>query len=176
MASDLLTECEDIHRPRTIRVLYYATFETRSDTGEMTPERHTGGLNVSDQDFFFDEDEKPAAKSGAKKGSAPAKAATPAPPAAAPADAQSVTLTVAVLIGVIGILLGVVVGLFIGKGMATPAVTATDAGRRRRRCGSPQGGAPQLTQEQIQAGEMPAGHPPVGGAEASGSAETTAKK
>ena len=40
---------------------------------------------MSDQDFFFDEDEKPAAKSGAKKGSTPAKTVA-CPRAAAPAE------------------------------------------------------------------------------------------
>jgi len=144
-------------------MLYYATFGARLDTGATrAPGRHTGGLNVSDQDFFFDEDEKPAANSGAKKGSKSGKAATPAHAPAATVDSQSVSLMVAVLIGVIGILLGVVVGLFIGKGMATPAITAgvTDTG-----AGSAVStqSAPQLTQEQIQNGDLPAGHPQVGG-------------
>jgi hypothetical protein len=122
---------------------------------------------VSDQDFFFDEDEKPAASTGAKKGSASAKTAAPAPRGTESADAQSVTLMVAVLIGVIGLLLGVVIGLFVGKSMATPAITATTTG-----VGAAVS-APQLTQEQINAGAgaLPEGHPAVGAP----AAETTAK-
>ena len=116
---------------------------------------------MSDQDFFFDEDEKPAAKSGAKKGSSSGQTSSPAPAPVA-VDAQSVSLMVAILIGVIGILLGVVVGLFIGKGMAAPVITSADNGLGAGSTVATQT-APQLTQEQIQAGQLPAGHPQVGG-------------
>jgi len=115
---------------------------------------------VSDQDFFFDEDEKPAAKSGAKKGSSSGKAASTAPAAPASGDSQSVSLMVAVLVGVIGVLLGVVVGLFIGKGMAAPAVPTTATTIEGATGGAVS--APQLTQEQIEAGALPEGHPQVG--------------
>jgi hypothetical protein len=130
----------------------------------------TGGSNVSDQDFFFDEDDKPvkaADKSGskpaAKKGSGSSKAA----PAPAPsADVQSVTLTVALLLAVIGILIGVVIGLFVGKSLATPDLTAattpTTAASQ----------APQLTTEQLNSGQLPSGHPAVPGAS---TAATTGK-
>jgi hypothetical protein len=118
---------------------------------------------VSDQDFFFDEDEKPAAKSGAKKGSTAGKAAAPAAQTAAPVDAQSVTLMVAVLMGVIGVLLGVVIGLFIGKGMATPAVVV-DTAATTVETSSAAGTAPQLTQEQLDANKLPQGHPQIPGA------------
>jgi hypothetical protein len=128
------------------------------------PARHTGGLNVSDQDFFFDEDEKPGAKSGARKGSGSSKSSTPAARtasggAATPVDAQSISLTIAILIAVIGVLLGVVVGLFIGKGMATPAVTSNLVNSA-----GPAVGAPQLTQDQLSNGQLPAGHPSIPGA------------
>ncbi len=124
---------------------------------------------MSDQDFFFDEDEKPAPKSGGTKGTAAAKTSSPSQSDAAPVEAQSVTLAVAILIGIIGILLGVVVGLFIGKGMAAPAITATTTGAGAV---APAQSAPQLTEQQIQEGQLPEGHPQVG---AGGSAETTDK-
>jgi hypothetical protein len=116
---------------------------------------------VSDKDFFFDEDEKPATKSGAKKGSTPAKSAAPA----APASSQGITVTVAVLIGVIGILLGVVLGIFVGKSLATPAITAQSSSTGLV--------APQLTQEQLSSGQLPAGHPQIN---TSGTVEATAGK
>jgi hypothetical protein len=109
---------------------------------------------VSDQDFFFDEDDK-SAKSAGKDTTK--KASSPAPRSAAPAPAQTVTMTVAILIGVIGILLGAVIGLFVGKSMAVPAVVLPGAG------GTTTQQAPQLTPEQLQGGELPAGHPAVGG-------------
>ena len=145
------------------RVIYYAALSACSDTGAMkAPADITGGWNVSDQDFFFDEDEKPAAKSAkkpgskpvAKKGSGPARAA--AAPAVTPAisdDFQAVSMTVAVLLVVIGVLVGVVIGLFVGKGMATSALTASTAASTVA--------APQLTQEQLGSGQLPAGHPNV---------------
>ncbi len=112
---------------------------------------------MSDQDFFFDEDDKPAKSAGKDTAK---KTSTPAPRSAAPAPAaQTVTMTVAILIGVIGILLGAVIGLFVGKSMAAPAVVLPGAG------GTTTGQqAPQLTPEQLQGGELPAGHPSIGGA------------
>ena len=83
---------------------------------------------MSDQDFFFDEDEKPAKpspKAPAKKGGAtPASkpSGSSASGSAAPSGQQTVTMTVAVLVGVIGVLLGVVIGLFVGRSMVPPAV------------------------------------------------------
>jgi len=129
---------------------------------------------VSDQDFFFDEDEqteKAAPQDApAKKASAP-KSSAKAPASDAP-GAQSVTVTIAALIGVIGLLAGLVVGLLLPFGN-TGAVEPTATGA------SPAGTtAPQLSPEQMQGGELPAGHPDIGamqGGEASGSAETTSK-
>jgi hypothetical protein len=118
-------------------------------------------LLVSDQDFFFDEDEKPAKTAGkpaAKKaGSSPSRGGSSAP---APASAQSVSMTVAILVGVIGILLGAVIGLFVGKSMAVPSIAVTP-GAGTTTTGQQ---APQLTPEQLQGGQLPAGHPAVGGA------------
>ncbi len=132
---------------------------------------------MSDQDFFFDEDEKPA-KSQSK--SAPAK--KPATPAAksgsssrnvVAAPAQSVTYTVAALIGVAALLLGIIVGILLP--INTGASTATpDAGLSG---GGVQQTAPQLTPEQMQSGQLPAGHPNIGGAAgATGSAPATGTK
>ena len=121
---------------------------------------------MSDQDFFFDEDEKPAKSAGKpapkKAGSSPARSGSgsAASATAAPASAQSVSMTVAVLIGVIGILLGAVIGLFVGKSMAVPTVASIPSAGGT----TSEQSAPQLTPEQLQGGQLPAGHPSVGGA------------
>ena len=119
---------------------------------------------MSDQDFFFDEDEKPAAKAQAKKaGSAPVKTAAKA--TAPPADfvappASSVTMTIAVLVGVIGILVGAIIGIFIGRSLGTtnigtaPGVIAPASTNASA--------APQLSPDQLNSGELPAGHPSIG--------------
>jgi len=124
---------------------------------------------VSDQDFFFDEDEQPKT---AEKATVPAKKSgsggTPTRPPAA--DGQSVTMTVAVLIGVVTMLLGVIIGLFIGRGMATPAVVAPVGGTGT---GTTPQAAPQLSPEQLEGGELPEGHPDIGGGGTGGSTETT---
>lgn len=116
---------------------------------------------MSDQDFFFDEDEKPASSAPAKKASGgSAKAPSKTSSAAAPApSAASVSMTVAILIGVIGILIGAIGGIFVGRGLASttvaaPAVTAPAAGTGT-------GDAPQLSPEQLQ-GDLPSGHPAIG--------------
>ena len=123
---------------------------------------------MSDQDFFFDEDEKPAksqSKSApAKKpASSPAKGGSKAAPAA---PAQSVTYSIAALIGVAALLLGVIIGILLpidvgGAQTATPDAGLTQTGAVP---------APQLTPEQMQSGQLPPGHPSVG---ATGSATTT---
>ena len=90
---------------------------------------------MSDQDFFFDEDEKPAKSAGT---SAPRRRVIvfpsgPALSSAGACSAQSVSMTVAVLIGVIGILLGAVIGLFVGKSMAVPPCRHPGRGRNDHR-------------------------------------------
>lgn len=131
---------------------------------------------MSDQDFFFDEDEPkadaPKADAAPKKSTASSKPAAKAAVAAAPAE-QSVTMTVTILVGVVTALLGVIIGIFIGRGIATPAVPAS-TGTVTAPAG--QTNAPQLTPEQLQGGELPPGHPAVGGAApetGTPSAETT---
>jgi hypothetical protein len=120
---------------------------------------------VSDQDFFFDEEDKPAKDAGSaskKAGTSPSRSgsgSTPSKSAASAAPAQTVSMTIAILIGVIGILLGAVIGLFVGKSMAVPTVAVTPGAGT----GTTQQ-APQLTPEQLQGGQLPAGHPSVGGA------------
>jgi hypothetical protein len=120
---------------------------------------------VSDQDFFFDEDEKPAKSAGTpapKKTGSSASGSGASKPSKTSTDAapvQTVSMTIAILIGVIGILLGAVIGLFVGKSMAVPSVAVTPSAGT----GTTQQ-APQLTPEQLQGGELPAGHPSVGGA------------
>ena len=119
---------------------------------------------MSDQDFFFDEDEKPA-KPAAPKSSAKSSSGKPAAKSApAPAGGVELTWTVTALIGVVALLLGVIVGYAIPKGteIASPDTTATQG----------QTTAPQLTPEQMSSGQLPAGHPSIGGA--SGGATGTA--
>jgi len=122
---------------------------------------------VSDQDFFFDEDEKPA-KPAASKSSPKSSSAKPAAKSApAPSGGIELTWTVTALIGVVALLLGVIVGYAIPKGtdIASPDTTATQTGTN----------APQLTPEQLSSGQLPAGHPAIGGATstAPASGETT---
>lgn len=145
---------------------------------------------MSDQDFFFDEDEttaaeaaKPASKSASKatpgRSSAakatPAAKTTPAAKApaakAAPASAggSQVSLTVAALMTVVGLLLGVIIGFVLpgGGSSTTTGTTTTGAPAGMGGTGS---AAPQLSEDQLQSGELPPGHPPVASSESS---ETT---
>ena len=118
---------------------------------------------MSDQDFFFDEEDrecresKPAKKerlgASAKK-SAPAKKSTRSSSAAdAPFMERTVTMTSWLLMAVVTLLVGVIVGI----------VIPTDSGscRRRRRRGRRQARQPQLSPEQLNTG-MPEGHPDIG--------------
>jgi hypothetical protein len=147
---------------------------------------------VSDQDFFFDEDEAPAekpakadksaapaaktgtkrpvaSKSAASKGSA-AKAA-PSGPAqdddyeAVPFTEQTVTVLIAGLLMVISLLIGAIIGFLLGGTSAGPAVSSVPE------AASPAAGTSTdpgpLTNEQIQGG-MPAGHPAVGATDSAG--------
>jgi len=117
---------------------------------------------VSDQDFFFDEedDAKPAAKGGSKaaSGSKPAagsKGARAPQPAAVTGGSlftQSVTMAVTSLVAVIALLVGLIIGILIPSGGAAPQSASPTATV-----------APTLTEDQLNSGQMPAGHPPVGG-------------
>ncbi len=123
---------------------------------------------MSNQDFFFDEEEapaKPAPESSAKSTKPASKAAAktaPARPAsataAAPAPAgfldQSVTLMVAALMSVIALLVGVIIGFVVAPDRIATELTGAGVGT---------GSAPSLTQEQLQSGQMPEGHPDLGG-------------
>ncbi len=134
---------------------------------------------MSDQDFFFDEDEKPSAKKETKpapKGGASSSNARPAaknaPAAAAPAS--SVTYTVAALIAVAALLLGMIVGILLPVNVGSQTTATSNTG-----VSGPTGGtsAPALTNEQMQSGQLPAGHPAIGGSSgATGSATSTGTK
>ncbi|MBE0477347.1 MAG: hypothetical protein IBX62_09645 [Coriobacteriia bacterium] len=117
---------------------------------------------MTDQDdFFFDEEEKPAEpeKAPARAPSKPASRA--AVPAASPSLAsQSVTLPVAGLLALCTLLVGVVIGLAVGRPAAVPAPTQL-----------PSIPAPELTPEQLEGGQLPEDHPPIG--EVPGSAAPT---
>jgi hypothetical protein len=127
---------------------------------------------VSDQDFFFDEDEapaeKPEAKSAAKPAGAKAQASAPrTKTAAVPAGAQSVTMTVAGLIGVVALLIGIIIGILIPTGgtqVASPPTGVPSMGTGTQ--------APPLSEDALQGGDLPPGHPPIGdmGEEATGTA------
>jgi hypothetical protein len=137
------------------------------------------GNDVSDQDFFFDEEpakDKPAAGKPAqparKSTGAPAPAASAPAAAATPLFEQSVSMAVAGMIGVIGILIGVILGFLLG-GMNGAAVNTT-ASPTVEPLNTGTGTAPVLTPEQ-QSGGLPAGHPNVSGA-ASGSTAATPTK
>jgi len=126
---------------------------------------------VSDQDFFFDEedDAKPAAKgatkpaTGSKAASAPKGSRAPQPAAASGGSffAQNVSMAVTSLVAVIALLVGLIVGILIPSGSTTPQTVSPAATT-----------APTLSEDQLNSGELPAGHPPISDT-ATGSATTT---
>lgn len=106
---------------------------------------------MSDQDFFFDEEENETPAKAEKKAPTPRQARTPSAPAKQQVFQQSVSVTVASLVAVIALLLGVIIGFLIPRGgtTSTPADTGVVA--------------PQLTPEQLQSGQLPPGHPDISG-------------
>ncbi len=126
---------------------------------------------MSDQDFFFDEDEAPAEKPKPAQKSASATrksepAARPAKSAAAtPAGTQTVTMTVAGLIGVVALLVGIIIGILIPTGGTQPTTPA----------GVPAPGGTQarpLSPDEL-GGDLPPGHPDIGGMTGGAPSETT---
>lgn len=139
---------------------------------------------MSDQDFFFDDDEttpakaepKPAkaAKAAAKPATKPAtvkSAAAKSAPAVAPEPqdflSQTVPMSIASLLAVCALLVGVIVGVLLPVGGGS-----TGSGSSAVLPGGSLSPAPQLSQEQISQGQLPAGHPNIGG----GSTAATAAK
>lgn len=124
---------------------------------------------MSDQDFFFDEEDgaKPAAKTSAKATAAAKTQSSNRPATLARASffEQSVSMSIAALMAVIALLVGVIVGFVIPTGGATPPVTATAPAATEA--------APQLTEDQLSSGDLPAGHPDLSGMTASSSAGAT---
>jgi len=132
---------------------------------------------VSDQDFFFDDEEttapaskdavKPSPKSQTKPAPA-ARASASKPSSARPAAArpaggapsffeQSVSLTIASLMTVIGVLVGVIIGFLVapdGATVATGTAATTDTGSSAT--------APQLSEDELSSGALPEGHPDIG--------------
>ncbi len=125
---------------------------------------------MSDQDFFFDEDEKPATPAAEKPvrsaAPAPARATTGASANAAPLMAQSVTMMVAVMIGVVCLLAGILIGVLIPAGAAGPSSPASI-----NNSGVVQP-APQLSPDQIDQG-LPQGHPDISGVDTDSPEATT---
>jgi hypothetical protein len=136
---------------------------------------------VSDQDFFFDEEDEKPAKAAPKSSSKPAgkpaarkpagKAAAAAPAAAATGSFfdQTVTMSIASLLVVCGLLVGLIGGVLIGQARANsvPGVDAAAAGAG----GQAAQQAPQLTQDQLNSGQLPPGHPSIGAGGATGTAQ-----
>lgn len=127
---------------------------------------------MSDQDFFFEEEERPTedaapAKSTPKSGGSKS-AAKPVASDAAPVAQQSVSMTVAGLVAACALLVGVIVGLVIPR---QPSAATVDTGTTGTST------APQLTPEQMEGGSLPAGHPDIssmgGGATGAPAATTT---
>lgn len=134
---------------------------------------------MSDQDFFFEDEEaettdgkspKPGAKpTPAKSGSKPAprpasksgSAAAKAPQAPPSFFDQTVTVAIASLLAVIALLLGVVIGYFVFSGSGQTVVTAPGSITAPGATGT--GTPAPLTQDQLNSGQLPAGHPKVGG-------------
>lgn len=130
---------------------------------------------MSDNDFFFEDDQKaepapkakpagasakkPAPSGAVTKKPAPKSSARPVAPRGEMVEQQSVTITIAVLIAVVALLVGMIVGMFIGRAMVPEVVSNPTTPT-----GTPMGGtmgsgsAPVLTDEQIEQG-MPEGHP-----------------
>ena len=76
---------------------------------------------MSDQDFFFDEDEAAEEAAPAKTERKQTSAKKPTRSAAAAPAVQSVSVTVAALIGVVALLAGIIVGILIPSGSTAPA-------------------------------------------------------
>jgi len=112
---------------------------------------------VSDQDFFFDEDEKPEEKPEPKKSGSSSTKQAPAEARStvAPASERTVTMTVASLIGVVALLVGVIVGILIPAGGSTSLPAPTQGGTGVS--------APQLSPEELESGSLPEGHPDITG-------------
>jgi len=132
---------------------------------------------VSDQDFFFDEEEAaPTSKPRQSRSASRAKSAPAAPERESSRGgsffAQDVSMSIAALMSVIGLLLGVIVGIVIPDqgGSATTNATQTLAPQTPV--------APQLTEEQLNSG-LPEGHPDISGmagGETTASADATASE
>ncbi len=114
---------------------------------------------MSDQDFFFDDDEKTATEDKPK--AERARSAQPsrgqaAAQAAVPVTAQSVSVTIAALMSVCALLVGVIIGLVIPSG-PTAQVGGGTSGLTGG-SGAPPG---PLTPDQL-SGPLPEGHPEIG--------------
>lgn len=124
---------------------------------------------MSEQDFFFDEED---AKPAAEESKAPTgKPAQPSRQARSTSFfEQDISVSIAALMAVIALLIGIIIGVLIPTGgTATGALSSPAAS-------TGVSSAPQLTQDQINSGALPAGHPDLSGADsgtATGSATTT---
>ncbi len=139
---------------------------------------------MSDQDFFFDEDDETreggskdaegaakdrSSRKPADKPSRPKAEARRPEPASGSFFEQSTTMAIASLIGIIGLLLGVIVGFVMSGMLGAAAVPAPVAGQMTPVPGNSSGSPGALSNEQLQQG-LPAGHVPISGASGAGGA------
>ncbi|MBN2404298.1 MAG: hypothetical protein JXE06_01810 [Coriobacteriia bacterium] len=126
---------------------------------------------MSDQEFFFDEEDEvtktPKRAAASAKGSKPAPKPTPkAAQASSPSVfSQDVSMTVAALMAAIALLIGVIIGIVIPTGGSSVAPVATTPATST----GADVAAPELTEDQLNTEELPAGHPDISGM----SADTT---
>lgn len=132
---------------------------------------------MSDQDFFFDDDEGPkkpaksetdtskstSAKKPASPGPSSAKTSSPSAPEAAyavPFFERDTTMAVASLLAVIGLLVGVIGGYLLAGSLTNPAASVPPA--TNGAVAPAPGGTPgALTPDQLKGGQLPAGHPTI---------------
>lgn len=128
---------------------------------------------MSDQDFFFDDEEveespKGGAKKSSPKGGSTKEPVKPTKPVANAATAegvsffeQAVPMQVVALVAVIALLLGVIGGFFLAPKPVSTPTTTLPASTGTGSMGT--GSAPSLSEDQLNSGQMPAGHPDVSG-------------
>ncbi|MBF4510234.1 MAG: hypothetical protein ISP10_07160 [Aeromicrobium sp.] len=128
---------------------------------------------MSDQDFFFDEEDdaqpspaRPAKTEQRKAAPAPRSTSSKGESASSPAFfEQSVSMMVAALMAVIGLLVGVIIGFVIAPADGGSAVPTSPA--------SSSAPAPLLSPDQLESGALPEGHPPIDSMTGDMGAETT---
>jgi len=124
---------------------------------------------MSDQDFFFDDDQveevvdkaEIQARKDAKKADKKARENKQASVDDSEVSGLTITATICGLIALIALLVGIIGGIFIGRALVPSAPASSNIQTGTGGMGGMGGGnAPVLTDEQMQQG-MPAGHPSI---------------